>query len=103
MGALVGDGIAPLVGKRFPVLPYTTLGGSKKTLSGSLAMFLGSSMGILCYAQVLKVPQVVDLETVVMVSVVATIAEAVTGIWDNPAIAFSVYWFVQATDIQIQI
>ena len=103
MGALVGDGLAPLIGSRFPVLPYRTFGGDKKTVSGSIGMFAGSVVGILTYAHFLKVPQTPDLETVMMISLIATIAEAVSGIWDNPGIAFSVYWFVQATDIQIQI
>lgn len=103
MGALVGDGLAPLIGKRFPLWSYPTLGGSKKTVSGSLTMFVGSVVGILTYAHLLNVPQNVDLETVLMISLVATLVEAVSGIWDNPVIAFAVYWFVQATDIHIQV
>lgn len=99
MGALVGDGLAPLVGARYPVGPYTTLGGTQKTVSGSLTMFVGSILGITTYGRLLNVPEQVDFETVAMISLVATLAEAVSGIWDNPAIALSVYCFVHATTL----
>lgn len=103
MGAMIGDGLAPLVGKHFPMVPYPTYGGDTKTVSGSTAMLFGSVLGILCYQWGLGVPEKVDLESIVLISLVATMAEACSGKWDNPAIAVSVYWFAKATDIKIQI
>ena len=44
-GGLLGDGVAPLFGKRFPWGRYPTYGGDTKTISGSIGMFLGSSLG----------------------------------------------------------
>ena len=102
MGALVGDGLAPLVGTRYPVWPYRSMGGTHKTVAGSLTMFVGSFVGIATYAHLVTVPARWDLETVAMVSLVATLAEAVSGIWDNPAIAVSVYAFVRATTLSTE-
>mmetsp|Transcript_25942 Transcript_25942/g.39182 ORF Transcript_25942/g.39182 Transcript_25942/m.39182 type:complete len:302 (+) Transcript_25942:159-1064(+) len=96
MGCLVGDGIAPLVGKRYPKFAYKSWGNETKTLSGSVAMFVGAIMGMIAYAHLLGVPQDVDLLLILMIALVATVAEGVTGIWDNPAIALSVYWFVKS-------
>jgi len=48
-------------------------------------------------------PEELDIETIMQIAFVATLAEACSGRWDNPFIAFSVYWFVTATDIKIQI
>jgi phytol kinase len=106
MGSLVGDGIAPLVGTRWPLGKYPTFSGRRgefKTLTGSLGMFLGSLVGMVCYQSILGAPAKLDLEFMAQIAFIATLAEAVTGEWDNPAIALSVYWFAKATDISISI
>lgn len=98
MGSLVGDGLAPLVGKRYPKGAYKTYGGETKTVSGSLGMWVGSVLGILVYSLMLGVPKDIDFPFVVLVALVATIAEGISGIWDNPVIALTVYGFVKATN-----
>ncbi|CAB9499107.1 Probable phytol kinase [Seminavis robusta] len=104
MGSLVGDGIAPVVGKRWPIGKYPTMGRNEyKTLSGSLGMFVGCMVGIVCYQKVLGAPSQLDMESVMQIAFLATVAEALTGKWDNPAIAFTVYWFAKATDFTISI
>lgn len=96
MGALgYGDGIAPLVGKRFPVLKYPTFSsfGDKaafKTASGSLAFFVSTVIGILCLRAGIGAPTEIDWDEIFRVAATATFAEAATGKWDNPIIPLAV-------------
>ena len=43
-----GDGVAALIGKKFEILPMT-IWGNKKTISGTLAMFVTTSIIIIFY------------------------------------------------------
>lgn len=101
MGAMLGDGIAPLIGKRYPWGRYPTLGGETKTISGSIGVFLGSLIGIIWYQKGLGVPDKLDIETSLQTALVATLAEAVSGKYDNPVIAISVYAFVTTTNVHL--
>jgi len=100
MGALgFGDGLAPLVGKRFPYGRYPTLGSDNKslgrpcykTVSGSLTMFLATILGIVCLRWGIGAPQILDWPEILRVATAATVAEAATGKWDNPCIALAVW------------
>lgn len=99
MGAMLGDGVAPLIGKRIPWGRYTTFGGDTKTLTGSTGMFLGSLCGMMWFRYWFGMADKLDLETMIQVSLVACLAEAISGNLDNPVIALSVYGFVKATDV----
>ena len=94
MGALgFGDGIAPLFGKRYPWGYYPTYGkGERKTLSGSLAMFTATVIGIIVLQACILgvVPSGSGMARILRISVVATLAEGVAGKWDNPIIASAV-------------
>lgn len=99
MGCMgLGDGIAPLIGSRYPALRCPTYGRDQyKTLSGSLAMFVGSVAGILLLRKALGV-QVDEAPLhphIVSAAFIATVAEALTGAWDNVAVALSVASYVR--------
>lgn len=97
-----GDGLAPLVGKRFPWLPYSTLGrGAKKTLAGSFTMFIGSILGIVLLQIGIGEPKELLPENVIGVALVATIAEGISGKWDNPAIALAIEAFLRMTSVSL--
>jgi phytol kinase len=91
----VGDGIAPLVGSAFPILRYRTLGrGEFKTVSGSLAMLAGTLFAIPMLSWLLGAPAApINLTQAVGVALVATLAEAVSGAWDNLAVPLAVYLY----------
>ena len=91
-----GDGIAPLVGTYFP-WGYYKIGGGIKTLSGSAGVFFGTVIGIFILRAGVGAPATLYADRVLGVALVATLAEAVTGKWDNPAIAASVWLFLRAT------
>ena len=100
MGALgFGDGIAPLFGKRYPWGHYPTYGkGERKTLSGSLAMFTATVIGItILQAYILgDVPSGSGMARTFRISAVATLAEGIAGKWDNPVIASAVVCYYNA-------
>ena len=99
MGALTyGDGIAPLIGKRFPWGRYPTLGGGTKTLAGSAAMFVGTLIGICILQAGIGAPERLDAGKMLGVAALATLAEAVSGIWDNPAIVLTTLWYCQRSN-----
>ena len=50
-----GDGFAAIIGKKFNYLPYY-VNGSKKTLSGSLAMFLFTFFSVFIYSYLYNLP-----------------------------------------------
>lgn len=95
MGALgYGDGIAPLIGKRYPKYPYPTWGDKQyKTISGSTAMLMATLVGIVVLQSVIGAPARLDLTKLMGVGVTATLAEAVAGKWDNPVIALATWWY----------
>lgn len=91
-----GDGLAPLVGTYLP-FGYYKIGGGIKTLSGSAGVFVGTIIGIVYLSAGVGVPATLYADRVLGVALVATLAEAVTGKWDNPAIAASVWLFLRAS------
>lgn len=97
MGALgFGDGIAPLFGKRYPWGYYPTFGkGERKTLTGSLAMFCATVIGIaILQPLILKVvPSGAGMARTLGVAMAATVAEGLAGKWDNPVVAAAVVAF----------
>jgi phytol kinase len=91
-----GDGIAPLVGKRFPFGYYRTFGqGQYKTVSGSIGMFLATLMGVIIFHAGIGAPAVLHTTEILGMAVVATLAEAVGGKWDNPLIPAAVWCYMR--------
>jgi dolichol kinase len=95
-----GDGLAPVFGTYFPVGRYRSLlTGDYKTATGSLGMFVGTVLGIHILRAGTGVPEFLSTGTVLGVALVATIAEAVAGKWDNFVIALAVYAFIEGTTV----
>lgn len=97
-----GDGIAPLVGKRFPVGYYRTFGQGQwfgqrqyKTVSGSIGMFLATLMGVRIFHTGIGVPAMLHTTEIIHMAMVATVAEAVAGKWDNPLIPAAVWCYMR--------
>lgn len=89
-----GDGIAPLFGKRWPLWRFPTFGkGQYKSLGGSLAMFASTLLGIFVLRAGIGAPEQLDAVKVTGVALVATVAEAISGKWDNPVVALATLWF----------
>ena len=86
----IGDGVAPLVGTRYPWLPYRSLGSELKTVSGSMAMFVGTFSGVYALSLILGAPSTVEPTTAARVALVAMLAEAMTGAWDNLAVPLTI-------------
>jgi len=82
------------VGFYFPY-GYYRVGGGIKTLSGSVGMFVGTMFGTLIFRFVVGAPETIDIGQWVGVALTATIAEALTGKWDNITIPASVHVFLQ--------
>jgi dolichol kinase len=96
-----GDGLAPIIGTYLPWGYYNysifdSSGNDVKTLSGSLGVFVGTILGIFLIRYVTGVPEELHAGIVIGVALVATVAEGVSGKWDNPVIAFSVLIFLRA-------
>lgn len=91
----VGDGIAPLVGSAFPWISYTSFGGERKTMSGSIAMFVGTLTAIPVLGLMIGAPKPIELVHVVSIALFATIAEAVSGPWDNMAVPLTIYLYTK--------
>lgn len=92
-----GDGIAPIIGTYLPWGYYKSSGNDVKTMSGSAGVFGGTILGIFLIRFVTGVPEELYAGIVIGVALVATVAEGVSGKWDNPVIAFSVFIFLQVT------
>lgn len=72
MGAVgVGDGIAPLVGKRYG---KTKIYG-EKTLEGSLGTFVGTIVGYYAYSMVLSSPTILSFPLLCLCALIASIVE----------------------------
>lgn len=70
-----GDGFAALIGKKFDYKPYY-IRGSKKTLSGSIAMFAASYFSVLIYCNIYQLHSPIQLAFVAALS--GTITEALS-------------------------
>jgi hypothetical protein len=64
-------------------------------------MFCGTITGAVILTNILGAPQTLELERVVGVALIATIAEAISGMFDNFAIVASVIFFVRATAVEM--
>lgn len=71
-----GDGFAAIIGKKFDYLPYY-VNGSKKTLSGSLAMFLFTFISVFIYSYLYSLPS--PFITSLVSASVGTIIEALAS------------------------
>jgi dolichol kinase len=91
LGALAGgDGLADIIGRRFGGEKKFGVGGAEKTIAGSLGMFFGSVLMILVLTLIFG--SGVNLAAIVVLSLFATIVEAVTPKgWDNYTIAAAVF------------
>lgn len=97
-----GDGLAPLLGTAFPWGRYKSLGkGEYKTMAGSFGMFLGTilSAPFIHWMFGMAQPRHLQPERLLGVALVATLAEAVSGMWDNLAVVTAVTMFLRATSI----
>lgn len=73
-----GDGCAALIGKKWPYGKYC-VGRAKKTFSGSLSMFLISSIILLVYLSIIVgFPIGEILSTIFLTATLSTVAEAIT-------------------------
>lgn len=70
-----GDGLAALIGKKFPVGRYKIL-GSNKSLSGNLTMFVGSLLTLLILFSVTGQPAI--LIPALVIAALATLVEGLT-------------------------
>lgn len=89
-----GDGVAPLVGSRFPWGRYPTFPFGRKdfkTLSGSLAFLLSSLAGYSFFQSILFGTSTVNLFAALPVVTMATITEGLTGGFDNIMVPIAVY------------
>jgi dolichol kinase len=94
-----GDGLAPFVGKwLFPYKPYT-IWNSTKTFSGSCTVFLGTMVGILVLRGILGAPEIIDPKQIGVIAFLATFTEAVSGSWDNLAIAASIELYLRVSEL----
>ena len=96
LGALAGgDGLADIIGRRYGGKSFG-MGGSTKTLAGSLAMFVGSALMSLALlgAFTLRMPFGLEafLLPTLLLSLLATIVEALSPRgWDNYLIPLAVF------------
>jgi phytol kinase len=89
-----GDGIAPVVGVYHPWLRYQS-GREFKTVSMSMGMFVDTILGVLGFRAAIGEPAVLPAYHVVGIALVATVAEAISGKWDNIFIALTVWAFLK--------
>jgi dolichol kinase len=90
-GALAGgDGLADVIGRRYGGQWTFGVGGTRKTVAGSLAMFAGSVLMIVILTAIFGTG--LNLATIIILSLLATIAEALPprGL-DNYTIAIAVF------------
>lgn len=99
-----GDGLAPIVGtyRYVPFGNYKSCfagggGADMKTISGSARLFVVTVIGLLFLRSVIGSPTKVYIGRIVGIALVASLEEAISGKWDNPAIACSVWIFLQST------
>jgi dolichol kinase len=91
LGALAGgDGLADIIGRRFGGARSFGVGGTRKTVAGSVAMFLGSAILIAVLAAIFGTG--LNLGAILILSLIATVIEALTpkGL-DNYTIAAAVF------------
>lgn len=90
-GALAGgDGLADIVGRRYGGSKTFGFGGAQKTWIGSLGMFVGSFLMILALTAIFGTGLI--LPTIVILSLFATIVEAITPKgFDNYTISLAVF------------
>lgn len=86
-----GDGVAPLVGKRFPLYKYSCPGGTK-TVGGSLAVFFFCIAGFFLFRAILGIPFTLIPSHVLAMATTATVAEALSPVdLDNIVVPVAVY------------
>jgi phytol kinase len=91
-----GDGIAPLIGARWPIGYYRS-GSTVKSYAGSIAVFLSTFLGVRLLESLIVVGKApMKSSDVVTVSLTTTVAEALSGKWDNIGIPLSII-LLQAT------
>jgi len=91
LGALAGgDGLADIIGRRFGGTRSFGVGGTRKTVAGSVAMFAGSAILIAVLSILFGTG--LNLGAILVLSLLATVVEAITpkGL-DNYTIAAAVF------------
>jgi phytol kinase len=85
-GVGIGDGLAPLVGSRWPVKHYRSL-STVKSYAGSLTVFISTFIGVRFLELFINNGKgSIDRSAVFLVSAATTVAEALSGKWDNISI-----------------
>ena len=86
-----GDGIAPLIGKRFPIWRYQCPGGIK-SVGGSFGVFVGAVTGFLLLRSAVGLPQDIEWDKILTMAITAMIAEALSPTdFDNVLVPVVVY------------
>jgi dolichol kinase len=86
-----GDGIAPLIGKRFPIWKYQCPGGIK-SVGGSLAVAIGSVAGFFLLRCAVGLPQDIEWSKILVMATTAMLAEALSPTdLDNVLVPVVVY------------
>jgi phytol kinase len=90
-----GDGVAPLIGKRYPIFKYKCPGGIK-SIGGSMAVFVASIVGFFLLQSILGFPETTEWAKIFAMALTATIAEALAPVdFDNVTIPLAVYFVVK--------
>lgn len=86
-----GDGIAPLIGKRYPIWQYQCPGGIK-SVGGSVAVVGGSVAGFFLIRSALGLPEDIDWVKILTMAITAMLAEALSPTdFDNVLVPVVVY------------
>eukprot|EP00545_Synedropsis_sp_CCMP1620_P008188 CAMPEP_0119005970 /NCGR_PEP_ID=MMETSP1176-20130426/2037_1 /TAXON_ID=265551 /ORGANISM="Synedropsis recta cf, Strain CCMP1620" /LENGTH=217 /DNA_ID=CAMNT_0006957837 /DNA_START=32 /DNA_END=682 /DNA_ORIENTATION=+ len=68
-----GDGVAPLIGKRYPIQHYRCPGGVK-SVGGSMAVFVASIFGFFFFQSILRFPETTEWTNIITMAVTAVIS-----------------------------
>jgi phytol kinase len=94
-----GDGVAPLIGKRFPIRHYRCPGGVK-SVGGSLAVFISSVGGFFVLRGIMGIPELVEWNKILIMATTATVAEALAPAdFDNVVVPVTVYFVMTSMGV----
>jgi len=81
----IGGGAMLLAGHICPLGYYKTFGkGQYNSISGTVGMFVGTLRGVFLLRAAIRAPVTVNTAEIMGLALIATVVEAVAGIWDGP-------------------